>query len=262
MPLNELVAKKGWFDMPINTITKVAKSQGLAYTAGTTEFEQLFEVTQSCFAEGSVSDDAVLDMLKHRMVALQPDEGALDILMACDDCQEVFDKQDEQEVVSARLSCTHKKTCFREFAKEYVRKRQDVAAASAPAAAAGGKVKKVHLKPATPKRPTLPMSGRITHKDGKKLMPPNSSLWCSRNPGAWNCKVHPLRHSISRSWRRYGEEQALFLVVQEAWKMHCLLSGLPADQCPMDNVYSEISAAGAAEPAAASSSSSSSAAAT
>ena len=95
-PLLELCARKGWYEMPVSTITKVAKAHDLTYSSGSTEFEQIFTITQSCFPDGSVSDEQVLDMLKSRFISLQPDEEALDVLMHCDDAQEILDKDDEK----------------------------------------------------------------------------------------------------------------------------------------------------------------------
>ena len=96
-------------------------------------------------------------------------------------------------------------------------------------------------KKASPKR-SLPTNGKIEQKDARKLLPPHTSLWQSRASGSWSVKVKPYKHSVSRSWRRYGQARALFLVIVEAWKLHCCATGIADSDCPMDGVFEECRA--------------------
>ena len=80
-------------------------------------------------------------------------------------------------------------------------------------------------KPKTKAKRSLPSSGSIDHATARTLIPPDCALWQSRCPGSWNIKVAPLRNAVCRSWNKYGQVQALFLVVVEAWKLWCTVHG-------------------------------------
>jgi len=55
--------------------------------------------------------------------------------------------------------------------------------------------------------------------------------------------VPPLKSEFSRSWSTYGQAEALFLVVKEAWRLHCIVSGIDPADCPMDGVFDAIKGA-------------------
>ena len=82
----------------------------------------------------------------------------------------------------------------------------------------------------------LPEIGRISHSEAKKLMPPGGQLWQDKDPGGWHSRMPPLKEH-ARSWSKYGQEEAMFLVVKEAWRQYCYLEGLTPEQCQMEHVF-------------------------
>eukprot|EP00972_Heterocapsa_arctica_P052655 7749773-Heterocapsa_arctica.AAC.1 len=140
---------------------------------------------------------------------------------------------------------------FQSFAKDYSTRRKALATKKAAMVSSRvqGKAKKV--KPQA--KLCLPAIGRLEHKDVKQYMPPGAKLWQNRNAGTWHCSVPPLLKHTSRSWSRYGQPEALFLVIREAWKLYCIVQGIEPDDCPMNGVYDSLVVAASAAEAASSS---------
>ena len=44
---------------------------------------------------------------------------------------------------------------------------------------------------------------------------------------------------MSRSWRKYGEAQALQLVLRYFWKLYLVEQGWGPDLCPVQGVFAE-----------------------
>ena len=121
---------------------------------------------------------------------------------------------------------------LKEFAREYREKK----AALKPAPAKGKG--KGRGKAAVPKRPQLPKEiGTLSQVAMKAFMPPGSFLWQSRGL-SWHSKVPPFSET-SRSWAKYGQENACFRVVKEAWSRHLMCNGMERAECPVEGIFDE-----------------------
>eukprot|EP00971_Amphidinium_carterae_P247454 4913634-Amphidinium_carterae.1 len=61
----------------------------------------------------------------------------------------------------------------------------------------------------------------------------------SRLDHSWRGKVGSFA-SISRSWTKYGEERALYLVVKDCWTKHCQVNGIAPGDCPVEGVFADV----------------------
>lgn len=65
--------------------------------------------------------------------------------------------------------------------------------------------------------------------------PPHSSIWRDRMDGAW-CSHYPPLPRLSRSWKRYGETEALRLCLLDLWQKHCMVHGIALSDCPLEGL--------------------------
>ena len=91
-------------------------------------------------------------------------------------------------------------------------------------------------KATAPTTSRLPASFEmVDQRIAKTFMPEGGLLWKSRGAGAWISKINGF-HECSRSVSRYGESEALRIVIANAWKDWCRDQGVPFDQCPMKDL--------------------------
>ena len=186
-------------------------------------FLMLFAVTKQAWR--LADDDKVMDILKHRLAKLQPSSQSVDEFLAIDEAHEVLDVEDIEEVSKAKDKIKRSQAAFDKFGQDFSAKRRETMAASA---SSSSKTKTKEL--------VLPEVGRIPHSEAKKFMPPGGQLWQDTNPGAWHSRRPGLGGS-ARRWSTHGQEEALHLVVREAWKQHCYLEGIPPQLCPCTGAF-------------------------
>ena len=233
LPLLKAAAAAAWRGWQNTDLESIAAACRIPITSGATTFELLFDMTKYVL---KCTDAEVLNILKLRLATLQPQAEAVDTLLEVEEAQEVLEKSDGAELEREKEAHRSAQASFDSFSKDFGITRREVrgkyAAAAGPKAKAKAKAK---FKAKPPCK--LPLEGRIEHTFAKQYMPDGAKLWQSRRSGCWNCKVPPLPRAISRSWARYGQAEALFLVIKEAWKLHCVVEGLSPDECPMEGVF-------------------------
>ena len=109
------------------------------------------------------------------------------------------------------------------FSEDYRERKATTTAKRTPAARA----REMGLK-----HRKLPSDCVMTQQEAKAHVPPNTSLWKVRSPGAWCIRMAAF-DTCSRSWAKYGEEGALYLCVRNAWQKWCLFEGIQESDCPM-----------------------------
>lgn len=66
--------------------------------------------------------------------------------------------------------------------------------------------------------------------------PPHSRLWKHNGQGAWIGRVLGLP-SVSRSWRKYSESEALRLILEQLWRQHLEMEGLEPSDCRYEGIF-------------------------
>lgn len=62
--------------------------------------------------------------------------------------------------------------------------------------------------------------------------------------GSWQGHYPPLS-GVSMSFRKWTEQGALREVLRELWRGHCLTTGIPLSECPMQGLFDTAEVGGA-----------------
>lgn len=161
-------------------------------------------------------------------------------LYELDEAAKTLEPNDAKEVDKSREQHESRKQAFDNLCARYRERR-------ATARPVGGKHSSTtRSRGGSASKPTrLPENGRIAHSEGKRFLPSGAFLLKSRGDKAWKSRMPPFKE-VSRSWHKHGEEQALFLVILDAWQKWCVVEGVSEAACPMLGVFPGTSGGAAA----------------
>lgn len=169
---------------------------------GATVFELLHGLVSKILG---VSDEEVLDILKHRLASMRNAGKFSEVLLQIEEAVGCLDENDRQvaaEAEEVRVKCV----------KEYGQKREAVRKAGS----GGSRKKKTQKSMASllgySGPAVMPPPSTIDHASTKKYLPPQALIWRSNGSGTWSMKLEPFAQ-VSRSWAKYGEHEALRLCV-------------------------------------------------
>ena len=78
--------------------------------------------------------------------------------------------------------------------------------------------------------------GEISHASAKMIAPPTAYAWINNIEGPW-CGKQPPHGEISRSWVKYGEQQALKLVLRSLWESFLISKGASLKDCLIAGIF-------------------------
>eukprot|EP00971_Amphidinium_carterae_P329474 6461939-Amphidinium_carterae.2 len=231
-PLLQEAAHAAFWNLSHTEVTFVAEAHGLS----TSKSASLYETLKSVIGQVLDKTDAeVVPILARRLLTLQPDAQMQAELLEVEEAADHLDKSDLQELNKTKDEAKTLAEQFTSFASQL---REHSASLAPLPVAPAAKAKKGKTKNAAPAKLRLPMTGHIETKDARMYTPPGATIWQSRLDHAWRGKVGEFM-SISRSWVRYGETRALYLVVRECWVKHCQLNGIAPENCPVQGVFAD-----------------------
>lgn len=176
-----------------------------------------------------------LEIMKVRMGRLASDSRWCEPLLDMGEARECLDRQDEkkasQQQKAAKCAVEEKS----DFTKSYISERRRVQATAAASQAKRPKPGRT-ARPATDRPKQLPCVSSIPHSEAKRYAPEGGFVWrCLTGTGAWEAHF-PSFPRISRSWRRYGESEALRLCLVELWTRWCEVNAQDPADCPLAGV--------------------------
>lgn len=224
-----VAAESAWWKLSVSTLHNLCGPLGIGVEAGSGLFDTVFSMTQAVL---QTTDEQTLRIVSMRLPMMQTDAGddLGEALCELDEAVKTLEPNDAEEVAKVKVQHGNKRSAYTTFC-EHFRERRASVQKSAPATSVGKKKKQATRNAVAP-RLRLPEDGRIPQSDGKRYMPPDSYLWKARSERSWRSRVPPFRE-VSRSWHKFGEDEALFFVVQDAWRKWCTLNGVEEHECPM-----------------------------
>lgn len=172
-----------------------------------------------------------MQILSARLERIPDDDlDCTDDRLNIDEAAKSLERKDEERFRSEQEQVRNRVTARKEFVRTYRVARER---ARQEASKSDGKAKARTRSAAAANRPTnLPdRMEMMPQGEAKAYMPEGSYLWKSMADSAWHSKVGQFP-TCNKSVARHGN-QALKMVVSDAWRKHCLLHGVPEGSCPM-----------------------------
>lgn len=228
-------AEAGFWSLPKSFLQGIATLIGVALTEGASAMDMVFLLCRSIL--GNEAQEEVTNVAQHRLVELTRLVEHCDANYAeCEELDEVLEKNDEKVAEKQCKDHADDQAALQEARETF---RTQVAASrgssSRGASSSGsGKQPKI-LNSAGRRYPKNVPKGMITHEAAKSLRPPGSYVWRGLTDGKWCGRLPPFPE-MSRSWAKYGEQQALRIVLVELWDLYLTGKGLGIEHCPIENL--------------------------
>ena len=230
LPILEVAAKAAWFNLDAAFIRRACVHEQIDLQDCSSTFEVLMQATMAVLG---ISEQEALDICYKRVANLKGKAAFSNQLLQVDEAMQVMDKCDldafkrEQEAVQTRA---HE---LKSFAEEYIQAKSRLRSANPGAGQAKGKGRG---KARTAVPLILPRDlGSIPHSDIKHFVPAGGRLWKSSQHRSWLGHVPPNRIT-SRAWTKYGEVEALRLVLVAVWQQYCDMNGIRYADCPLKGI--------------------------
>ena len=170
---------------------------------------------------GAGGNQSAADIISQRLADREQSCEFADTLIGADETYDVMSKPDVDKLQEERKACAsllHTKAIFKD---EYMRWRSSVLP----------KVKKPISKKA---RYLLPST--IPQRKARKHIPDDCHIWRGVVRSEWcgHCRGH---RRVQASWLKYGERNALIVVLRMLWDQHLTKHGKQRDQCPINDLW-------------------------
>lgn len=219
------------------SLDRLARSRGVALSSGGSLCDTILVLVEK-YAGVSGQEEA-LAIASTRLAKMRCAQSWTEGILEVDAAIECLGHHDHKAVEAEKKSVLDLRSELDEFRKDYRKKVSQVR--SAP----GGKPKESTNKKrgkkaesasssAMPSR--LPLVGTIAHGDAKRYAPPGSFVWRSVVAGAWQGHLRPYAR-VGRAWARYGEHEALRLVLADLWEKWLDSQGKERTECPIQGVF-------------------------
>ena len=228
-PLKAVIARMGWFDWDLATMTRVAQliREDIPGDARTL-LQVLLALTTKVLG---ISEDDAIDILKRRL-ALRDKSPAVEELLELDEGGKLMLAKDEEDLRKEQRRQTDTAERLDEFAREY----RELMAGRRAAAKAAEKAQAKRGARAAP-RPRLPGDAVINISEANRWKPPGSYVWRAWTKNAWQGRVPP-HATVNRPWSKFGTSAAAFRsLICELWKQYCADQSIEPANCPMLGVF-------------------------
>lgn len=229
-PIAALAAKSGFWGLDANFIRKLCTALDLSLIGVPTSlFETMLEATKKILG---CTEAEALSYCHLRVVSLRRQATYSRQLLQVDEAARCLDGNDQKVMKEHQDDAKTKETELSSFKGEYKAKKRAVtkACAKKPAKGSGNRAEK-KKKQVT----QMPLVSTIRHEDIKMFTPEGGYVWKANRTCEWIGRCPPDA-SCSRSWGRYGEAEALRLVLIHVWTQWCDQHGVPYAECPMRGI--------------------------
>ena len=210
------------------SILKYAKTVGIVPPEGSDLFNVLWFVL---LAHLKISEERVLSIIHRRVVQTCSIDEVSATLLDMDDCADVLEKTDVDEIKKQQQSTLRHEASNEDFEKQYLATTRVVH----PQPEAKPKAKAKARAGAGPA--ALIFSFETTQPQAKLLLPPDSSIWRARTRGGW-CGHLPPNGRVSSMFSDFPTQgHALQNMLQTLWRQHCRKFGRSIDTCPVANLF-------------------------
>lgn len=230
-------AKAGWWSLGRGILDKVAAHLGIEAQSDGEMFGLLWRLTQTVM--GDLSDDAILDLLRHRQKHLSQRTNFSHELLSIDEAMTCLEESEQQELRRQQQEVKERQAERRSFRESYREREAAVRQSSATSSAAKKAAAKLPWK--GPRQ--MPPLASLTHAVAKELMPPSppkSWLWRAHTQGAWMSRVLDLPVCSRSDSSHGGGMNSLKLVLQDAWRQWLTVQGWAESACPIAGMFDVV----------------------
>lgn len=230
-PILELAARHCFWSIDKTTLDRLAANLEVRIEGGSTLFHTCLALVK---AIGKYSDEEAMNIVAKRLARMKGRFSWSEGLLELDDATACLDHHDVKKVHDEMQAITTQKEEAEQFSREFRAKRETTRGSGG-----GGKPRRGGSSSSAagkyPKK--VPPINKISHQEAKKYIPEGASIWRGLQSGTWEGHFPPFRR-VSRSWQRYGEDEALRLVLQSLWTNWHEFNGIPTAACPIEGIFS------------------------
>jgi hypothetical protein len=227
MPLLELAARSAWWDMDLAVLRTLSTRLRLEVSQDVTLLEQLCRMTHKVLP--SLSQEDILAIVSQRLHRSPDDE--LDCsadLLDIDEAAKCLEKEDMELLGKEQVALESRHAVRTAFGSQYREAKAKLRNARAAKVAQGSRKAKAK---ASATRVLPPAMHMLSQSDAKQYLPPGGYVWRNRRDNSWHSQITPFG-TCSRTTAKHGDE-ALHMVISDAWHKYCLLEGILPEDCPM-----------------------------
>lgn len=235
--LLKVAAQNAFWMVDKTSLERLVRSRGLPLPPGRSLFETIVALVEK-YAGGGTAEE-VLAIAAKRLAKMRSADSWTEGILEVDDAVECLDHHDHKVVDNEKKNALDRKAELEDFRKDY---RQKASQVHSSKDSAGRKRSRQGAassssssnSPAFPAR--LPPISTIAHGDAKRYAPPGAFVWRSLVSGAWQGHLQPYAR-CGRSWARYGEHEALRLVLADLWDKWLDGQGKGRSDCPIAGIF-------------------------
>ena len=240
-PLIQVAAKMAFWNLDMSMIKEVCKIvKKIEFPAAGVLLDVLTHAIRQILG---VTEFDALTIVQQRMIKdKRKDDEGTKALLEVDEAVKCLEPQDEKLLLEELPKVQIRLDAQLDFENQWRSRREQ----TSPHACANPKAKanasRGGSSSSTGVQSRLPaVMSMMDQKEAKTWMPPHKEarLWKSRTSGCWNSVVPPYG-ACSRSVSKYGENEALKIVLSSAWHDYCLVEGIPPKSCPMGGLLEVV----------------------
>ena len=240
LPLLSLAAEEAFWDLPLTTLQALSAHVGLAHGAALDAFDLVLSLLKHACPNKEEVD--LLPLVIKRLAVMKKNAGGdvINEVLAVDETADYLTKDDHANLKKEASKMQGREIDYKAFKERYKTKKAEL---SPPIVQPKKRSRKREASAA--QRLRVPEDGTIPHVEAKALAPPGSHLWIARGDQTWNGRYPPFS-SHSRSWHRYGERDALILVLRAVWEDYCDAHGMDTSEVPVQGLFGHEGSASSA----------------
>ena len=253
MPLLTLAAKRAFWDLKAASVQALLKHEGVGIASNASLYQKVKALVGHILRP---SAEEMMEILASRF-SKEPDIFE-EVVADNEELEDVVDDEDLQDLKAVNEDVGRAASAKKSFKDEYIKehavlkqKQRKAAADAAEAATLAGEARgqaKASAKAKAKAKAAAELAGSwkaghrwptrmpadvtdMKEEVAQALAPPECRMWRDDFNCRWQAQFKYLGNK-SRSWAKYGFDQALVLVLEWAWRQYLLHNGLDATHCP------------------------------
>lgn len=235
-PVLRIAAREAFWGADKSTLLSFARLVHCDIVGGSSLFDVLHSLVHFLLPE--LEPPELLRIVSRRASVFKSAQQWSSELAQVEEAAEVLDRADEKEMQASRSRQGDAARELESFTREFS------ARAAAVRASAKAKAKPRARAKASGDQPVRSFPRKLPHwpehsvdmAQARKLLPEGATLWRDVRYGNFQAHYAPFPR-ISRSWGKYGERNALILVLQDVWQAHLFEQGQPRSACPIRDLF-------------------------
>ena len=231
--LEVIAARSAFWTLDLASLMDVAGHLGAPVPSGSSLLDSLLIMIRHVLQN---TEEEAMGIIAQRLVALDGGQECVQELLEVEEAAKLLTNEDEKVLKQEQEAGQERRNRYQAFAAEYSEKKRAArAAAEAASSSSRARGRPKGAAKAAPRQLPAKMSIAMSQAEAKEWMPPGSYIWKSSRDASWFGRLPPFNR-VARSWRKYGEHQALRLVVSAVWHQWMDYHGVSGEDCPVKDL--------------------------